>query len=109
MIGLRRFAGIDQHGKRALTITESRCMISTLKDDPTSLRDRALLLVSFVSGLRHSELVAIKVGDLTPNEHVYPLAIMRSKSDLKGCTRRVHAPLFGRFASVPSEGTPGLV
>ncbi len=92
MTGLRRTKGVEQNGKRALTVNELRRMIATLGDDPTSLRDKALLLVGFVGGLRRSELVAINVGDLRLDDRGYALTIRRSKTDPEGEGRQVALP-----------------
>ena len=45
MTGTRRTLGVNQHDELPLTPTELRGMIPMLVDNPTSLRDRALLLV----------------------------------------------------------------
>ena len=92
MTGTRRTLGVQQHAKRALTPTELRRMIAALGDDLASQRDRAMMLVGFVGGLRRSELVAINVGDLKVTEDGYVLTVRRSKTDQEARTRRVALP-----------------
>ena len=92
MTGTRRTLAVEQHGKRALTPVELRRMIAALGDDPTSVRDRAMMLAGFVGGLRRSELDAINVGDLKLTEDGYVLTVRRSKTDQEGKTRRVALP-----------------
>ena len=48
------------------------------------MRDRALLLVGFALGLRRSELVAIRVRDISPSPDGVTIRIARSKTDQQG-------------------------
>ena len=63
-----------------------RALLDACADDLPGLRDRALLSVAYDTGLRASELVAIKVDDmleaLDPEARL--LAIVRSKGDQEG-------------------------
>lgn len=90
--GTRRMKGIAPEGKRALSVSELTRMVAAIDDDLAGLRDRALLLVGFVGGLRRSELVAINLGDLKLGEHGYTLTIRRSKTDQEGQGRTVALP-----------------
>jgi integrase len=51
---------------------------------PVGLRDRAILLVGFAVGLRRSELVALRVEDITPSPDGLTIRIPRSKTDQQG-------------------------
>jgi len=59
-----------------------------------SLRDRALLLVSFAAALRRSELVALDVSDLRFTGDGLVLRLRRRKTDQAGAGARIGVP-FG--------------
>ena len=86
--GIRRTLGTAPAKKDAITPGELRAILptgTTLGD----LRDRALLLVGFASGLRRSELVSLDATDL----EFLPLGVLatvrRSKTDQEGAGRLV--------------------
>jgi site-specific recombinase XerD len=62
------------------------------------LRDRALLLLGFALGLRRSELVAIRVEDLSPHHDGLTVRLAGSKTDQTG---RGHVFLLA-FAEAPN-------
>lgn len=82
-----RFKGpvqdVERDSPRGLNV---RALLDACADDLPGLRDRALLSVAYDTGLRASELVAIKVDDmleaLDPEARL--LAIVRSKGDQEG-------------------------
>lgn len=82
-----------EHAKAALTIPQIRQLIATLKDqtDIRSLRDRAMLLMGFFIGLRRSEIVSIRVQDLTFSEKGVLVQLWKTKTDQKG--KGVQLPL----------------
>jgi len=90
--GSRRMMGTAPDSKRALLVTELGRMVAAMGDEPADLRDRALLLVGFVGGLRRSELVAINVGDLKLTDDGYALTIRRGKTDQEAKGRIVALP-----------------
>lgn len=90
--GNRRMKGTAPASKRALTVAELTRMLASTADNLTDLRDRALLLVGFVGGLRRSELVALNVGDFKLSEKGYAATIRRSKTDQEGQGRVVALP-----------------
>jgi integrase len=53
-------------------------------------RDRALLLLGFAGAFRRSELVQIRVGDLTFGQHGLSVLLSRSKADQLGEGTIVH-------------------
>lgn len=60
-------------------------MLDALPDDARGLRDRALLAVAFASGgRRRSELVALRLADVTAAGRDFTLRIRRSKTDQQG-------------------------
>ncbi|MCM8739352.1 tyrosine-type recombinase/integrase [Azospirillum sp. A1-3] len=60
-------------------------MLDALPDDARGLRDRAILAVAFASGgRRRSELVALRLADVTAAGRDFTLRIRRSKTDQQG-------------------------
>lgn len=82
-----RFKGpvrdVERDNPRGLNV---RALLEACADDLPGLRDRALLSVAYDTGLRASELVAIRIDDmleaLDPEARL--LAIARSKGDQEG-------------------------
>lgn len=81
--GLRRLHAGQKSPKKAFTADEVRNFIV---HESTSTRDRALVAVAFVTGLRRAELVALRWSDVTkcPNTAGLILFIGISKTDQKG-------------------------
>lgn len=63
-----------------------RALLESCPDDPSGLRDRALLSTAYDTGLRASELVAVAVEHIVPaiDPEARLLAIPRSKGDPEG-------------------------
>jgi len=59
---------------------------------PKGLRDRAILLVGAVTGMRSAELTALNVDDLTWHDKGLSILIRRSKTDQTGVGRYVAVP-----------------
>ena len=78
--------------RRALGVNELDVLLNPLSDGATDARDRALILVGFVGGLRRSELVAIDIDDLTKTDRGYKLLVRTSKTDQEGRGRTVILP-----------------
>ncbi|WP_377811144.1 tyrosine-type recombinase/integrase (plasmid) [Azospirillum sp. A29] len=78
--------GITPQAKRAATRDEVLGpMLDALPDDARGLRDRAILAVAFASGgRRRSELVALRLADVTAAGRDFTLRIRRSKTDQQG-------------------------
>ena len=64
-------------------------MIAALPDDLRGLRDRALLLVGFVGGMRRAEVVGLDVDDVVEEPEGLRVTIRRSKTDQEGAGRQV--------------------
>jgi site-specific recombinase XerD len=80
--GISRVHGSAPHKKTALLRDPLVEMIGRIDTGTTvGLRDRALLLVGFALGLRRSELVAIRVEDLSPSPDGLTIRLQRSKTD----------------------------
>src|ERR1700676_4123844 len=80
-LGIRRTLGVHQFGKTALTLEHVRSIIASAGDTLRASRDRALILVGFVGGMRCSELAAIRVEHLIPNRGGITILLPSSKTD----------------------------
>ena len=65
---------------------------ATPEDDLLSVRDRALLLLGFASGMRRSELSTLDVSDLSFVEEGVDVLIRRGKTDPRGEGRTIGIP-----------------
>lgn len=90
--GIRRTHGTEQRPKQPLFTENLRAMIERLPDTLIGVRDRALLLTGFAGGLRRSELVSVRVGDVTETKEGLVIAVRRSKTDQEGKGRQVAVP-----------------
>jgi integrase len=91
--GIRRQFGSRQVPKSALRREDVLAMVATCREDVRGLRDRAILLLGFATGLRRSELVAVEVEHVAFDADGMTLLIPRSKTDpfAKGRRLRVRA------------------
>ena len=95
-IGRTRVAAGDRpKRKRALTPSMVRAALAEL-----STRDRAIVLVAIVTGLRRSELAALRWSDVEPASEGLLVWVRRSKTDQAGDGRPVAVPR-GRGAGCP--------
>lgn len=105
--GIRRAPEVNSDGEDAKAALRTRhllAMIDELDDDrPKGIRDRALLLVGFCGGLRRSELVSLKVDDLTVDERGLLIAIRRSKGDQQAKGQEVSIHRSDSPASCPVD------
>jgi integrase len=94
MQGIRRSYGSAQRRVRALIKDDLLEVLAFVdKQKPMkAARDRALLLVGFAGAFRRSELVAIRVEDLTHFTHGLEVLLRRSKTDQEGQGRTVFIP-----------------
>ena len=67
--------------KQPITISDIRRL--NFSDDPVGLRDRALMLVGFASGLRRSELTAIRKDDVEKTDFGYRIAIWKIQNQVR--------------------------
>ena len=75
------------HQKHPITIDDIRKL--SFSNDLMGLRDRALMLVGFASGMRRSELTALKREDVENTEFGLRLRIYKSKSNQEGSSESV--------------------
>ncbi|MFZ0129243.1 MAG: site-specific integrase [Candidatus Dormiibacterota bacterium] len=90
--GIRRTLGTVGRQAAPITPVTLRRMlrhVSRRNGELRVLRDRALLLVGFASGLRRSELVGLDVEDVEETAEGLILNIRRSKTDQEGQGRRI--------------------
>lgn len=76
--GLARSRGTAQHKKAPMT---ADILYTAILHPKTSVRDKALLLVGVVTGMRRSELVAMRWVDLAEHPEGIIITIPRSKTD----------------------------
>lgn len=97
MQGIRRTFGVVQRQRRVQALIKDdllELLVLVTKQKPLkAARDKALLLIGFAGAFRRSELVALRVEDITPHAHGIELLIHRSKTDQEGEGRMVFVPL----------------
>jgi integrase len=91
MAGIRRTLGTAQRRVKALVKDDllEALVLSDTQMPVKAARDKALLLIGFAGAFRRSELVALKVEDLTENEAGIDVLLRRSKTDQNGQGRTV--------------------
>jgi site-specific recombinase XerD len=82
--GIRRTCGVAPKRKAAATADRVRLMLDACPDSMIGLRDKALLALGFAGAFRRSELIALRVEDLTEVPDGYRVTIRRSKTDQEG-------------------------
>ncbi len=87
--GLVRERNEPQEQKEPLT---PKIMIAVLQDPKTSVRDRALLLFGFLTGMRRSEIVAMRWADLREKPEGILVHQRKSKTDQHGKGRDLSLP-----------------
>lgn len=94
MQGIRRTYGTAQRRVRAVVKDDLlELLVMVDKQKPLkAARDRALLLLGFAGAFRRSELVAIRVEDITDYPHGIEICLRRSKTDQEGKGRTVFVP-----------------
>jgi len=92
--GIRRHIGTATTQKKPLVVEHIRRICDCLGDHLADVRDRALLLIGFAGAFRRSELVALRVEDITEVPEGLKILIRRSKTDQEGAGRTVGIP-FG--------------
>lgn len=95
MQGIRRTCGVSQKRAQALVKDDLlELLVLVAKQKPLkAARDKAVILCGFAGAFRRSELVALRVEDITPHAHGIELLIRRSKTDQEGEGRMVFVPL----------------
>jgi integrase len=84
LAGIRRTVGTAPRRKAAATADRVRAMLDACPPTMLGRRDRALLALGFAGAFRRSELVALRVEDLTEVSDGFRVTIRRSKTDQTG-------------------------
>lgn len=100
MSGVRRRYGIAQRQARPILRDDLFAMLDRLGDRPKDIRDRAMLLIGFVTAMRRSELVALNVEDVENAPRGLMVTIRRSKTDQEGRGHQIAVP-YGRTRHCP--------
>jgi integrase len=98
--GIRRSIGTAPAKKAPATHDLVAAMLATCGSDLRGLRDRALLVFGFASAMRRSELVELRVEDLTETAEGYRVLIRRSKTDQEGAGQAIAVPRGYRLKPV---------
>ena len=101
MQGLRRVKGVAGNPRKALRVEHIRKMVATLPGGPVGVRDRCVVLLGFVAGMRRSEIVALDVADVASEPEGAVVTIRRSKRDQDGKGRQVAVPRGHHDATCP--------
>lgn len=90
MKGIRRTLPAVQKKAQPLLLDALRVVVASLSADQLrDLRDRAVLCLGFMTGLRRSELVGLDVADLSCSARGLKVRVRRSKGDQVGEGRDV--------------------
>ena len=92
MQGLRRMKGTAAAPKTALRVDHIKRVVAAMPDTRVGIRDRAIVMLGFVGGMRRSEIVGLDRDDLRFEPEGGVLAIRRSKRDQEGKGRQVAIP-----------------
>lgn len=92
MQGLRRTKGTASSAKKALRVEHVRKMVAMMPVGSVGVRDKAILLLGFVTGMRRSEIVGLDVGDISFEPEGAVVTIRKSKRDQEGKGRQVAVP-----------------
>lgn len=84
--GLRRIIGVaPRRQAHPLDVTELTQIVDAIPaDTPRGLRDRAIMLLGYASGVRPGELAALQLADIAARPHGLFITIRRSKTDQEG-------------------------
>lgn len=106
--GIRRDDEVQvaQGGREALLSADVRAMVDALDtSELKGIRDRAILLVGFATGMRRSELADLDVDDVTFRARGAVLHIDSSKTDQEGKGRKVSMEYGGDYCPVEALRT----
>lgn len=92
--GIRRTTGVAKAKKKGIEVEQHCDLAMSFGTSTSDLRDKALLLLTFFSSCRRSEIVALDIADLAFNEKGVVLTLRRSKTDQEGVGCEV--PVFYR-------------
>jgi site-specific recombinase XerD len=105
LAGIRRTVGTAPRRKAAATADRVRAMLNACPNNMLGIRDRALLALGFAGAFRRSELVALRVEDLTEVADGFRVLIRRSKTDQTGEGHEIVIPRGLRIRPVEAVQT----
>jgi site-specific recombinase XerD len=83
-MGIIKTHGSAQKPKKAITSSILKRMLEGSPQTPVWVRNRALLLLTYIGAFRRSEVVSLRVEDCTFNEQGLAARLIRSKGDKLG-------------------------
>jgi len=98
---IRRELGTASKPKLPIWPDDLKAMLAAVGDTTRALRDRALLLFGFASGMRRGELVALDIADVRTQAQGLEVHIRRSKVDQFGAGRLLGVQRGERKATCP--------
>lgn len=98
--GIRRTKGSAQRHVAPTLLNDIKAMVNGLHD-MKGVRDKALLLIGFAGAFRRSELVSIKVEDISFVDEGIIIHLLRGKTDQVGRGRDIAIPFVrGKYCPV---------
>ena len=97
--GASRLRAEQPRQMRPLTVTHLRRIVGAMDGSPAGIRNRAVLLLGFASGLRRSNLAALLFEDLTFRPEGVILLVRREKQNREGGGGRKVGVPFGKHPS----------
>ncbi len=95
--GIKRTLGVAKQGKSPVLLNTLRDIVRSIKTDSNAnIRDRALLLFSWASAMRRSEIVALNWQDINFIEEGMTVNIKQSKTDQFGEGQKI-AIVYGKY------------
>ena len=82
--GIKKSKTVRQDKKKALSPADVKAMIAAMPDSLLGLRDKAILLMGMLGGMRRSEIAALRVSDIQFREEGVAVMIRSSKTDQAG-------------------------
>jgi integrase len=101
MTGIRRRHGTTPVQKAPIGDEDLAALVGTLGEGKVGLRDRAVLTLGWMGAFRRSELVALRVDDVTHTRDGLVVRVRRSKSDQEGRGAEKGIPYASRPSMCP--------
>lgn len=99
--GALRMHGRPTKQAAALTLALLQCLLDTCDFSASGRRDRAMLVIGFAAALRRSELVGLKVTDITATHDGLEIRLGRSKTDQEGKGASIGLPRGAHLRTCP--------
>lgn len=84
MKGIKKKLGAKPTKKMALTVEQVRAILGTFSDEIRDVRDRAMIALGIMTGMRRSELCSLTVDQLTFEERGLTIVLGVQKTDQAG-------------------------